>query len=388
MKISVKILILFILIISGSCVSQFIPETNENREFLVVEGLITNQNRSNVVLLSKSSPLNTNFKKNPVTGGIVSIADNFGNTFSLIEKKPGMYVTDSLDFLGVAGRKYILYVIAEGLNYMSDQMEMKNVPPIDTVQSEKIEIKTNSSGETEQGYQVYVSTHDPSGESGYYRWEYTETWEYHLPYNHQSIVNRICWKSDTIKKVLIKTTTSLSEDRVVRFPVKLITTETDRLTVKYSMLLKQYSINEVEYLYWDKIRKINEETGGLYDVVPISVKSNIRCVDDPSRDVLGYFSVSAVSEKRIFINPQIDRYPDYYKNCINDTIPSWIADPRIGVSVFILMEYMDDSDRNFYIITYTKGCHDCSLTGSTIKPDFWENSRAIIKSKDNFDIRK
>lgn len=390
MKISEKILLLLLLLTTGSCITQFIPETGDIKEFLVVEGLITDQNRSNTILLSKSSLLNSKFKKLPVAG-YVAITDNLENNYILREKKTGTYVTDSLKFRGVVGRKYVLKINAEGYNYLSDTMEMKSVPPIDAIQSEKIYNDTYHLGELTPGYQVFVSTFDPTGKTGYYRWNFTETWEFRLPYNHSSIVNRVCWKSDYSRTVYIKTTKSLTEDRVIRFPLNFITAETDRLAFKYSLLLKQYSLNEAEYLYWDKIQKINQATGGLYDVVPISVKSNIRCIEDPAMDVLGYFSVSAVSEQRIFINPGLSGIPDLYKDCPNDTIPSWIPDPRIGKSVFVIMEYMYPNQTRgdpYYIITYNKACHDCSLSGSKVKPDYWDNIMNNSISRDNYDFRK
>lgn len=385
-----KVLLIFLILSAGSCITQFVPQTGDIKEFLVVEGLITDQNRSNSIILSKSSLLNSNFKKVPVSG-FVSITDNLKNNYILQEKKRGMYITDSLKFRGVIGRKYVLKINAGGYNYISDSVEMKSVPPIDPVESEKINKNTYRFGEVTPGYQIYVSTFDPKAKTGYYRWTFAETWEFHLPYNHPTIVNRVCWKSDISRTIYIKTTKSLTEDRVFRFPLNFITTETDRLSVKYSVLVKQYSLNEDEYLYWDKIQKINQASGGLYDIVPISVKSNIKCLDDPAREVLGYFSVSAVSEQRILIKPDLRGFPDFYENCPNDTIPSWIPDSRIGKSIFVIMEYMYPGQTigwPYYIVTYNKSCHDCSLSGSAVKPDYWDNNKNISIPKDNFDFRK
>lgn len=142
MKISGKILFISLLLTAGSCITQFVPETADFKDFLVVDGLITDQDRSNIILLSRSASINSKFKKRPVAGGIVSISDNLGNNINLIEKKPGMYITDSLNFRGVVGRKYTLKIIAEGFNYMSDPMEMKAIPPIDSIYSEKTFVKS------------------------------------------------------------------------------------------------------------------------------------------------------------------------------------------------------------------------------------------------------
>jgi hypothetical protein len=381
----------FLLVFSTlSCVTRFFPESGDINQFLVVEGLITDQNISNTVFLSKSAPLNANFKRIPVTG-LVTITDDLNNINTLREKKPGMFVTDSLKFRGVIGRKYVLKISTQGYSYLSDTIEMKPVPPVNRVEAERILNNNYKLGEATPGYQVYVSTFDSTRQTGYYRWTFSETWEFKLPYSHPTIVNRVCWKSANSKSVFIKNTKSLSEDRIVRFPLNFISAETDRLTVKYSILVKQYSMNENEYSYWENIKKINQASGGLYDIVPVSVKSNIRCISDPELEVLGYFSVSAASEARIFINHDLEGFPDYYKDCPNDTIPSWIPDSRIGKSIFIIMEYMYPGQTigwPYYIVAIDKKCADCSLSGSKVKPEYWDKNGINPFPRDNYDFRK
>jgi hypothetical protein len=183
----------------------------------------------------------------------------------------------------------------------------------------------------------------------------------------------------------------MSEDRVYRLPLNFITTQTDRLTRKYSLLVKQYSLTENEYLYWDKIQKILQETGGLYDIVPVSVKSNITCIDDPAIKVLGYFSVSGVSEKRLFINPDIKGFPRWYKDCPHDTVASWLANPRLFKSEFPIEDYWYPGQAiayPYYVVTYNKSCWDCSITGSKIKPSYWDSYGINRLPKDEFDFRK
>ena len=34
----------------------------------------------------------------------------------------------------------------------------------------------------EEGCRIYVDSYDPSGECLFFRWDYTETWEYRIPY--------------------------------------------------------------------------------------------------------------------------------------------------------------------------------------------------------------
>src|SRR5664279_1459377 len=110
MKSIQKIKLISLLLLLNSCVTQFIPKVNEDKELLVVEGLITDQPDTNTIKLSKSLPLGKRSVANPVQGCNVTISDDLGNIFSLSEVAPGKYVTDPANFQGVIGRFYTLHI--------------------------------------------------------------------------------------------------------------------------------------------------------------------------------------------------------------------------------------------------------------------------------------
>jgi hypothetical protein len=139
--------------------------------------------------------------------------------------------------------------------------------------------------------------------------------------------------------------------------------------------VNQYSLNEDEYNYWQKIQNVTVQVGSLYDIIPASIPSNIQCIEVPGEKVLGYFSVSAKSSKRIFIKDKFSGIIDRYTNaiCIKDTIP-YVNPSGLGTSVWIL----DDEPYHigpYKITTEIQGCADCTLRGSNIKPSFWEDDK-------------
>lgn len=367
--ISILILILF-----NGCIVQFIPEIDENQELLVVDGLITDQLRTNTIIITKSVPIGTSLHKStPVSEAIVYISDNNGTEYDLYESIPGIYVTDSLTFRGIIGNVYTLHIVADGLSYESYPMELKYVPPIDSLYYEVIPQESKSPYVTDQGCQIYVTTHDPYNICRYYRWDYTETWEIHLPYIYPP--NKKCWVTNNSQSIYIKSTAAYEEDRVPGFPVIQVTDNTDRLKERYSILMRQYSLCENEYQYWERLQKSVEMTGGLYDVIPMAIPGNIQCIEKPEEKVLGYFSVSSVSTKRIFISNifRPSSFPDYYKNCAKDTIPSTQPIPNLNVDIYIMEAiYKPFIDYPFYILTDIKGCSDCTVRGTNIMPDYWE----------------
>lgn len=371
MKYKPQILLLSIVLLLNSCITQFIPQTTEDKEILIVEGLITDQPGANTIKLSKSLPLGSRSIDNPVKGFTITITDDLGNSFFLTESHPGIYQTDASRFRGTIGRFYTLHINANAkynnLTYQSYPMEMKPVPAIDSIYYEKTTIKEINGASAQEGCQVYLATHDPANQCKFYRWEYSETWEFHIPY---FVPNRICWISNNSNVINIKNTSVLEEDKIARYPLNFISNQTDRLQTKYSILVNQYSLNEDEYLYWEKLQNFSEQVGGLYDMLPSSVPSNVYCLDDPNEKVLGYFSVSANSSKRIFIKDRFAGLVNLYDAdaCISDTIFGGANIPNLNISTWIIINSFMPP---YNVITYSRGCADCTVRGTKIEPDFW-----------------
>jgi Domain of unknown function (DUF4249) len=363
-------LLFLILILAGSCVTEYMPVVNEQNQLLVVEGLITDQPGADTVRLSKSLPFGRKSEAKPYNGCTVMISDDLGSVFNLKETKPGTYITDSAAFNGKIGRTYTLHISpVNGGNYESIPMEMKPVPPVDSVYYEKTVIKKKEGFyHGIDGCQIYLDTHDPSNNCRFYRWDYSETWEFRLPY---FVENRTCWRSETSDTINIKSTAAFDEARIVRQPVTFVTNVTDRLNRKYSILVNQYSLNEDEFIYWEKIQNLTNNTGGLYDIIPSSISGNMVSVENPSEKVLGYFSVSATTSKRIFIKDDFDGIIDHYNNCADGTIYSYPPE-GLGESVWILEDHLDHPTP-FWIITHNRGCVDCTTRGSNKKPAFWQD---------------
>jgi hypothetical protein len=376
MKSTQHLILLSVLLILNSCIIQFIPETNEDKELLVVEGLITDQPGVNTVKLSKSLPLGRKNVAKPLKGCIVKIIDDLGQIYILKETVAGTYVTDPAIFRGVTGRQYSLHINTNtsynNLNFESFPVEMKPAPPIDSLYYEKKTIKEKDDiSQAEEGCQVYLNTHDPANNCNFYRWEYSETWEFRLPYD---VPNKVCWISNNSDKINVKNTSVLEQARISRYPLNFISNVTDRLKVKYSILVNQYSLNEDEYFYWEKLQNISEQVGGLYDITPAAIPSNVYCLEDPNEKVLGYFSVSAVTSERLFIKDRFSGLINLYTNCASDTIFGRGPIPGLNVSVWVIYDGLDEDPPN-RIITYSKECADCTVRGTKIEPLFWKDGK-------------
>jgi hypothetical protein len=360
--------VIFLFCLLNSCIVQFIPSVSEDKELLVVQGVITDQPEQDTIKLSKSQPLGLVSDAIPITGCNVTLSDNQGMNISLNEMKPGSYVAPQ-DFHGEIGRLYTLHIKYKGLDYESTPMEMMPVPSIDSLFWKKITLEPSVGFfKGVDACQIYLNSYDPQNLCKYYRWDFMETWILRLLF---PVVNQTCWISERSHDVNIKNTSTLTESRIDHYPIKYITNVTDRLKTEYSILVNQYSMSEEEYVYWEKIQNVNVNVGGLYDIIPASIPSNMKCIEDPSEQVLGYFSVSAKSSKRIFIKDNFAGIINHYADCVLDTT-AYVDPPGLGVFVWIL-EDEPHFIPPFKVLTDKKGCADCTVRGSNIKPDFWDD---------------
>lgn len=384
-------IVFLFLLIPAACITSYTPSNVENEQALVVEGLITDQPGVYTVKISLSTSLWGSKNIVRLAGCKVWVTDDIGGKFDLAEGVTfGTYVTDPVKFTGVPGRTYILHIINLSrfgdVQYESYPTKMVPVPPVDSVFYEKRSFYQDGFG-TVEGCQIFLNANDPSGECRFYRWEYRETWEFRLPDDYM-VLNKTCWRSENSSGILIKNSSSLENEKIARFPLLTISNPVDRLSVKYSLLVNQYSLGEDEFYYWEKIKNMTEETGGLYDVIPASISSNIYCPEDISRKVLGYFSVSAVKSKRIFIKDNFLENNMNYFNCVADTIHKsgsyWVKYDYLihrndtvsgeGISYWALYDY-PLSVPPVKIITWNKDCADCTTRGTIYRPDFWNDDK-------------
>lgn len=78
----------------------------------------------------------------------------------------------------------------------------------------------------------------------------------------------------------------------------------------YYLQVEQYSMNETAYEFWRRASELINNSGGVFDKPPVTVRGNMRNVADPDEQVLGYFGASAVSAKSVYFRrDQIPTFP-------------------------------------------------------------------------------
>jgi hypothetical protein len=386
-----------LIIIASSCVKQFLPKSGADPKLYVVEGLITDQPGRHSVRVSRSTPLGTQTELNTVSGCNVWITNNLGTKYVLTELSAGTYSTSS-DFRGIVGSKYTLHIEVThydpvyrkkviDLTLQSLPSEMLPVPPIDSLYYEKAELREENGFPSEgEGCQVLLNTADPENKCRFFRWDYSETWKIQAPV-YQKTINNVCWATNNSDEINAKSVKGLSGSKIEALKVKFISNQSDRLSNRYRIQVNQYSLNENEFNYWNDLEKLTQQSGNFYDITPSSISGNMYCSGDPDRQVLGYFSVSAIKSKVIYIDDYFKGLIDPYNNCLKDSVLKAPNSPfpppglleYAGINYWIVE--IDTMVPPKYIITTDNlGCLDCTVRGTKVKPDFWKEEWETLKN--------
>lgn len=382
-----------------SCVDKYyLPGANDPTNRLVIEGTISNYGETQEIVISRSASV-TLPKFIPQEGCIVNVEDSHGNKFRLPESTDkGHYRAPTDPLFAKVGECYRLTVtVPGGDQYASPYEEMMSCPEIDSVYY-KVESKaTADSSEPEDGIQFYLDFKGGVDDGKYYKWDLAETYEYHSTWPVTVYVDKydsvrrvlenydnfVCYKTENVGDVFTLSTTGFTKNGFSKFPLHFVNNETQRLLYHYSVLVKQYTISEGAYNFWENIKKNNKESAFLYDKQPAVLKSNIRNIKDSTEVVLGYFSVSAVNTKRINITHVPGLTFNKVKYCQPFKKPYMLTD-----ALKKLRKPGLDSipkDRPLYYYPYTRGdgsvvwyygdtsCFLCQLLGGTTqKPLYWD----------------
>lgn len=365
------------LILLASCVEPYdAPYTDRDIDFLVVDGFLDSGTKTATIRLSKAVPLDTTTTDNPVRNALVQIEEENGPTITVPETAIGFYTISSPRIQ--TGRKFKLLVSTSSKQYVSDEVELRAAPSLDSVTWRP----------SEKGVTVYIDAHDVAGSTRYYQWLYTEYWEYNAALfsnlkfiketgqvvprtNDEAVLT--CYSQLSSTKVLVSTTSANTLDVVNDFPLAFIPVSSKKLSRLYAIEVEQRALDEQAYTYWLNLQRTTENLGGLFDPLPNEVTGNMHNAQDDSERVLGYFSGGEVQKKRIFINsddlpPHLLTRPD---ECgPQDMIPVEKLRDYIGSDL-----YITGSVGQPEITGYTIGppaCVDCRLSGGVIKPPaFW-----------------
>jgi hypothetical protein len=379
-----KFLILIIgslVFVCSSCTKSFVPEIERYDELVVVDGVITDAPGPYTIKLSKAAKVQAFSKAVPYPKCKLGIEDDLGNKISVTESEPGTYKTDSLTFRGVAGRKYKLSISTpDGESYESATEELLKPVEIQSVYAQQEHKDDPNLFYGRDGYQFYVDAKTPATANNYILWRMQCTYKfsleflihhyydgaYHFVYNKDTL--QTCYRTIDILDVYLLNTQEFQQTEIKKVPLNYEDNYTKALTIRYSLKVSQFTLNESAFEYWSKIKKMMHAGGELYTTQPYQIRNNLVNLTHPDKPALGYFMVAGLSEKRIFVNhpTMVNRIKGCDPPDPNEVQPTWFEGQPAVWPVF----FGQHAGHGYYM---PQECLDCRLTGTKIKPAFWED---------------
>ena len=387
-----------------TCIDTYTPKLEGYESLLVVDGLITDENLSYSIKLSNTIQQQDEIP-DKVSDASVYVTDENNTRGEFINKGNGIYKSDSTLFRGSVGKTYVLHIITnDGKEYESEPCTMQSVPEIDSIYFVREQELINNGTETVEGIRIYLDS-DKGENNKYFRWEFEETWEFKTPdtrkfdyINENTMipindVHEFCWKTRKSDELLIHAIYPGETENIEKEPIFFIgTNKSDRLLIQYSILIKQYSISQSEFDFWNNLKDVNESGEDIFASLPFPVISNLTNVGNPNEQVLGYFQVSAVKKKRknISLSDIVNLDLPYYQypcRRIEDSpnILPWVKwNPPLTWNdiyymyttsgyTFVEPKYLQGTKTLDRLVFTTPECADCAITGTLTIPEFLTN---------------
>lgn len=377
------ILLLLSLLVVNSCIEEFNPATTEFEDSIVIEATLTNQLKFQKVLLSRTFKID-DFQLNPESGANVRIVSN-STIYTFTERSPGEYISD-IQFKAEIDTDYELLVTSNnGNEYRSEVTQLRS----ETSNVEEVYAVREVNENGVNGVSIYLDSYDPTGDSRYYTYNFEETYQIIPPFwssDEFRIISenpfrfgvfprlddaRECYNTINSTGRLVTNTNLLSEDRVSQFLITFIPDDDIKVSSRYSILVRQYTNTRKAYDFHKTLNELSTSDNVFSAVQPGFVAGNIVSTTNVNEKVVGFFEVTAVEEKRIFFNREDVLGGAYDWGCEEFTPP--IPPSFLSLQALVRADkisYVVGGDGEPFIVV-DKRCGDCTLSGSSTKPNFW-----------------
>lgn len=372
---------LFLIIITiflGSCKEKYIaPVPDSNINYLVVEGFINTGDDSTIVRLSRTINLKSASIPTAEKGAVVTVENSGAQSVTLSEIKPGIYAIPKLS-IDKSGQFRLKIRTANGKEYVSDFEDSKVSPQLDSI---TYDFRSSS-------LNPQVNSVDPSGNSQYYQYSFIETYQYQSAFHsfykveNNQILQRqfpkedvyVCWRTAPSTTISLTSTTALKEDRIDHSVLIRIPSNSEKISVEYSVLVKQNVLTRKGFDFWSALRKNTEQIGSIFDSQPSLLNGNIHSVSNPGEYVIGFISAGTTSQKRIYVAksklPGDWRY--VHTGCNLDTVSAGQITTPATPEFYPIDVYLKNGNQAGWFASDYVPCFDCRTKGgTTTKPSFW-----------------
>ena len=312
-------LFVFLLCTFISCTEIYSPKIDSKIEALVVEGLITDADGPFNIKLSKavlySSDSVSTFKT--VSGAKLTVTDNENQSFELVDAGNGNYTVPST-FKGKTGNAYKLHIETnDGNIYESNSQKLLPSQTYDSIRgifSSNGYIGSDNQLHYVNGGNILVDLFKsvPKGDSvPLCRFKPNVT----IQYNYNVFVKDSTnwnWVYNNWQTFQLNSNENITEDvsstgnAVIKnhsigiVPIDMLNyglyPANPIVYFFYYLRIEQYTINRDTYNFYKNANNQLAASGKIFDPITAQLYGNLKCINNPSKIVLGLFEVSSVSK--------------------------------------------------------------------------------------------
>lgn len=301
MRRAIGIISLFILVLG--CREPFdfdYPEVLNPR--VVIDGFISDRPNGHAIRVSYSTTIDDRgfIETQFVENATVIIEDDQGSFTPLSHQASGIYLT-APQYRAQEGRTYRLVVTMPGGEVYRSAPKTLPAPGAATAQlsvsGDTREALVNNSLQEEEGALI-KATIDKDNQRHFYQWLVAR---YFLFESDLGDTFRFCYLRDTdLSRIITLQDNPLDGSGASQYEYELdFIPISAKMEHEFGVEGRLLTMTEDDYNFWDKARRLAENSGGLFDAAPFTLEGNIsnRASDELA---LGYFGVYRETIDRVF----------------------------------------------------------------------------------------
>lgn len=328
------IAVLFIGVFLSSCIEDFDFQGEKSAiNAIVVESEISNlahadlatlpmDSRYFTVYLKKASAVKT-VQDRVIPGAEIVISNDVGEHWDYVESDAGKYVLYHSDFRAYPDRKYRLNImLSDGTTITSDWVAL----PIASkkgklILTEQLRKKYQKIGGDLniidlKGFKIgmQLDKNRPDTDT-YLKWDFYTTWIYKAKDLEINQPNSLCWNTteEYLKEYVLLKDNGRSTIETELF--YLDTELNEKLPQGFSVLIRQASLNQAYYQFWQDLQK-QQNQSELFAPPPYNANSNYTVEKGEGVQVFGFFGVIHESFQRWYYDPsQLSYTPETFEFC-------------------------------------------------------------------------
>jgi len=331
-NISLFVLLMFTFI---GCTEIYTPKIDSSASALVVKGLITDGAGPFTINLSKATLFTSDsiYITNYVLGAKLTVNDNENHAFPLTDAGNGNYILPTA-FKAIIGYSYKLNIVTTDGNIYESNPEILQSPlTYDSIRgfySNESYLNPDNNPVTVNGADIRVDLFKSVSNSDSIplcRFTSEITTQYYFTYFVPDSTSwhwyYFGWQNYALdKNENITDDNSLTTSHFIKnhplcfFPFEMVSysfvppVSVSPIVARYYLRFNQYTIDRDSYNFYKGANNQLAASGKIFDPVTAQLYGNMKCLNNPSKIVLGLFEVSSVTQSACVVNYEFPVYPN------------------------------------------------------------------------------